>query len=146
VWVWFIEALAPSAAGSCLLYYEPASGTLHLIDDAGTNWLAAPLGGGGTLQNSQCSVAVGAASATPSGTTLTLTLPVTFSSTFAGAKSIFMFAASAAGPTSGWQQRGTWTVPGMVMTADSAALLSGLDDARPDLTGSPAFSRSTIRP
>ena len=42
---------------------------------------------------------------------LMLILTVDFKPEFAGDKSIFMNAAGLSGATSGWQQRGTWTVP-----------------------------------
>jgi hypothetical protein len=63
------------------------------------------------LQNSRCAIAMGAATATPSGNTLTLHLPIVFDATFSGAKSIYMYAASRGGANSAWQTRGTWTVP-----------------------------------
>jgi hypothetical protein len=123
LWVWINATFAPSAANSCMLYYVRATNTLNLLDDAGASWQSAVLGGGGTLQNSQCSVALGSSMATPTGNTLTLTLAVTFKPAFAGAKNIYMYAQNATGASSGWQDRGDWTVPAgptAIVTADSS--------------------------
>jgi hypothetical protein len=46
-----------------------------------------------------------------SGTDLTLTLALNFSPGFAGVKNIDMRANSNFGPTTGFVNRGTWTVP-----------------------------------
>ena len=53
---------------------------------------------------------VSASTATPAGNALTLSLPVTFAPAFAGAKNIYMYAATATA-NSGWQDRGDWMVP-----------------------------------
>jgi hypothetical protein len=54
-------------------------------------------------QNSQCSIAMGSSTTVAvSGTTLTLNLAMTFKPAFAGAKSIFAFAANPGGVNSGW--------------------------------------------
>ena len=77
--------------------------------------------GTGTLQNSQCGIALGSSTAVTSGNTLTLTLAVTFTPAFAGSQTIFMYATNGT-QTSGWQTRGSWTVPASatpVVTADS---------------------------
>ena len=44
--------------------------------------------------------------------TLTVTVPITFTSGFAGNKNVYLWASSAGGQTSGYAQRGTWSVPG----------------------------------
>jgi hypothetical protein len=64
-----------------------------------------------TLQNSQCSVNVGASSLSSSGSTLTLNLAMTFEPAYAGAQNIYMYAADVSGANSGWQSLGTWMVP-----------------------------------
>ena len=109
-WVWFSAAFSPSASHSCLLYYDRAANQLYLLDD-GTSWMGGTLGGFGTLQNSQCSVSLQTSSATLNGSTLTLYVAMTFTSSYAGDKRIFMFARNANNVNSGWQDRGQWTVP-----------------------------------
>jgi hypothetical protein len=110
-WVWFNATFASTSAGSCLVYVERSAGTVKLINDSGTSWVTGTAGGSGTLQNSQCSIALSGTSVAASGNTLTLNLPVAFATGFAGSKNIYMYAANSAGVNSGWQTRGTWTVP-----------------------------------
>jgi hypothetical protein len=112
VWVWITSNFDPAApSNSCLVYYAPATNQLFLFNNAGTAWLApATLGAAGTLSNSQCSMGVAAATVTSSGANLTLNLPVTFTTAYAGTKTTYMYAAgSSAG--SGWQTMGSWTAP-----------------------------------
>jgi hypothetical protein len=129
-WVWFNATMASTSANSCLMYYDRAAHRLFMTNDAGTAWASGAVGSSGTLQNSQCAVDLAAASASPSGTTLTVTLPVTFRPAYAGTKNIYMYGANAV-LNSGWQTRGTWTVPGggapptVGVTADSVAPVSG---------------------
>jgi hypothetical protein len=99
-----------SAAGSCYMYVDRTSGFIYLMNDAATAW-AGPLrlGSAGTMANSQCVVNAGASSLVGGGTNLTLRLALTFLRR--GTKGIYMYAQDAAGLNTGWQQRGTWTVP-----------------------------------
>jgi hypothetical protein len=110
VWVWF-SATSGSSASSCVLYYQPSTNQVNLLNDAGNSWTAATPGAVTTLQNSQCSVNLASTSVTPSGDNLTLNLPMTFQPAYAGAKNIDMYAADTSGSNTGWIQRGTWTVP-----------------------------------
>jgi hypothetical protein len=110
-WVWFTSNFnTETAANSCLLYYARATNQLYLDNNAGTAWSPATPGTSATLSNSQCSVNVGAVSVTASGPDLILNLPVTFTSTYDGSKSIYMFAASAGGAISGWKYQGNWVI------------------------------------
>jgi hypothetical protein len=62
------------------------------------------------LQNSQCTLNVGASSASMSGNTLTLNLALSFTAAFAGAKNVYMEVENAT-HDSGWSPHGAWTVP-----------------------------------
>jgi hypothetical protein len=126
VWMWLNTTLASSAANTCMAYYDKSTNQLNLINDSGTSWMSLPLGGGGTLQNSSCSIALGSTTASISGNTLTLNLAMTFAPAFGGTKNIYMYGADAT-LNSGWQTRGTWTVPSGVtaVTADSATPNAG---------------------
>jgi probable HAF family extracellular repeat protein len=95
--------------GTCTVSYSPMTGVVQLLGDNGSSWTAGTMGNG-TLANSQCTLNLGSSSATPSPSTLTLVLDITFDASFAGQKNIYMLAASSEGPNTGWQQRGTWTV------------------------------------
>ncbi|MBZ5621906.1 MAG: hypothetical protein LAQ69_24745, partial [Acidobacteriia bacterium] len=84
--------------------------TVYLANDAGTDWLGhVTLGQSGSLQNSQCTVSAAGSSASGSGTNLTLNLALTFQTAFSGARNIYMEVYD--GADSGWQQKGTWTIP-----------------------------------
>ncbi len=120
-WVWFTPSMSSSSANSCMVYYDRPGNRVFLLNDAGASYLSGAMGSG-TLQNSQCSIALGSSSRTVSGTTLTVNLAMTFKPAFAGAKNIFMFATNGT-VNSGWQDRGDWTVPSggaAVVTADSS--------------------------
>ena len=111
-YVWFNATTSITAANSCLTYYNRPAGTVSLLNNAGTAWITASVGSAGTLQNSQCTIALGASTTvTASGNVLTLNLAMTFKPAFAGAKNVILYGASAGGMNSGWQARGTWTVP-----------------------------------
>jgi hypothetical protein len=111
VWVYFNATLANPASNACMLYYSSAARQVNLLGDNGTSWQAATLGSAATLQNSQCSVNVAAATVVSSGTTLTWNLPVTFKAAYAGGKNSYLKAVDGSGSNSGWQTLGTWTVP-----------------------------------
>jgi hypothetical protein len=115
VWAWFSPTLGNSA-DSCLLYYLPSTNQVNLMNDAGTAWTAATLGTATTLQNSQCSLNMAATSVALKGNSLSLDLLMTFTGAYAGAKNTYMYAAGVSGTNSGWQQQGTWTVPGALGT------------------------------
>jgi hypothetical protein len=82
---------------------------LSLATDDATAWQTAPVGSATVLQNSQCTVYPALASASPSGNTWTVTVPVTCAASYAGDKQVRLYAVSQSGPVSGWQLRGTWT-------------------------------------
>ena len=116
VWVYFNATLANPANNACLLYYTIATRQINLLGDNGTAWQAATLGSATTLQNSQCSINVAAATAVPSGDALTWNVPMTFKPAYAGPKNVYLHALDAAGASSGWQPFGVWTVAGASAT------------------------------
>ena len=122
-WVWFNATFAAASNNSCMLYYDRPRLTLYLLNNSASTWMSGTLGSGATLQNSQCAVSLGGSSVTASGNNLTLNLAMTFKAAYAGAKNVYMYAQNVSDVNSGWQTRGTWTVPGSVLTtvtADSA--------------------------
>ena len=112
VWAYFSATLANPATNTCLLYYNVAGNQIELLQDSGSTWTAATPGAATTLQNSQCSLNVAGTSVVRNGNMLTLNLPMTFQPAYAGAKNIYLYSADFSGSNSGWQQLGTWTVPG----------------------------------
>jgi uncharacterized repeat protein (TIGR03803 family) len=127
VWVYFSSTLADPAVNSCLLYYNVTANVINLAANNGMTWATATPGTAITLQNSQCSLYAAGSSVVLSGNTLTLTLPMTFYPTFAGAIDINLYAADVSGSDSGRQQLGTWSVPAAagVPTAVSVTPSSG---------------------
>jgi len=107
--VYFLVNPTLSATNTCLLLYSSAAKTFQLRNDANTNWLGPiTLGTATSIANHQC--AVSAATATVTGN-LTLTIPLSFAPSFAGAKNIYAFAFDNAFASVGWLITGTWTVP-----------------------------------
>jgi hypothetical protein len=102
----------------------------YLVNDAGNGWLG-PIAANssGTLQNSQCALNGSGSSAAGSGNSLTVTASLSFKASFAGAKTIYLYATGSTGLTSGWVSQGTWTAVGAVgvvaVTADSVTPSSG---------------------
>jgi hypothetical protein len=109
VWGWFTPgALASGSASTCLVYYAPSTNRIYLENNAATAWQSTPMGSG-SLSNSQCTVNAAGASVTAAGNTLTLNVPITFTSGFAGVKNTYMYAAGGT-LSSGWYNMGSWTV------------------------------------
>ena len=101
---------------ACYLAYAASSNTLLLVDDqgdAGGPFAGSMVlnGGGGTIQNSQCSVSRRGSSAVLSGNTLTLTLNITFKAAFMGNRILYAAGRdNSGGNNTDWQALGTWTV------------------------------------
>ena len=113
-----------NASGGCYLLYYPGPNVFYLANDAVTAWLGpVALGKAGSVQNSQCTVDAGSSSASGSGTSLTVNLALSFQSGFGGTKNVYMDVSD--GQDSGWQQRGSWTVPAGPPTAVSVTPSSG---------------------
>ncbi|MBV9764734.1 MAG: hypothetical protein JOZ48_07805, partial [Acidobacteriaceae bacterium] len=108
-------------------YYNQAKSALYLYNDAG-NAVKGPLvpGSSGTLMNSQCTINGMGSSVTTDGNNLVLNLSVTASSSFEGAKNIYMYAADNSPAITGWVNEGTWTpsppfVPSVVSASPNPA-------------------------
>jgi hypothetical protein len=100
------------ASGSCYLFFNRYLNTIYLFNDAGTAWSSpVTLGQAGTLQNGQCALNAAASSVTGVGNTLTLNLSLTFKTSYAGSKNVYMEVYDGASD-SGWVQNGVWTIPG----------------------------------
>jgi len=103
---------------ACYLQYTRATNKIALANDAGVWQTALPIGSGGTSQNSQCTINATSSSASASGTTLTLRLALTFNTSFAGGKNVYMEVKNATAD-SGWSLEGTWTVPPAGTSSDA---------------------------
>ena len=133
VWLYGLVDAAGSSAHSCMWRYHRPSNTLALVNDTGISYSPALTpGSSGTLQNSQCSVAMSGVTVSNSGQTLTLVVPITFLPAFAGAKKHYLYAQDSAGATTpSMLQKGAWTVPGSGGTPQAVSISpnSGRGDA-----------------
>jgi hypothetical protein len=111
-------ALAPTSA---------TTGYLYLVDDAGdggyVNGTPMLLPSANSLKNAQCTLHGSGSSISASGNNLTLTLAITFNSSFAGNKAFYMAARSNT-QNSGWQVLGTWNVPGTAPAGPGVGTMS----------------------
>ena len=110
---WALINTALDGRDACYVAYYRPGNQLYLIPDDGDGSQARniALGSGGTLSNSQCSISTQGASAQTSGNTLTVTLPITFTTVFVGFKAVWMAAQTTNGQTSPWQALGAEVVP-----------------------------------
>jgi hypothetical protein len=95
----------------CYIYLDRAFRTIWLASDDGRSWTPGALGGDGVLTNSRCAVSLAASRLAESGTTATLTLALSFASSFTGSHTILGLAEDGSGSHTGWQNLGVWTVP-----------------------------------
>lgn len=114
---------------ACYLAYLVPSSTLVLVDDAGDAGGpyagSVTLGSSSSIQNSQCAVTL--TSASGSGTTLSLTLSITFKPAFGGDRVTYVAARDLGSGNSNWQPLGVWQVP----SAPSGPIaVSGIAPAR----------------
>jgi hypothetical protein len=88
---------------------QPQGNHLYLANNAGA-WITPALtpGVAGTAANSQCTLNAATSSVTTKGNDLTLNVAVTFGSTFAGTKNLYLYAGGLSGQNSGWIDKGTW--------------------------------------
>jgi hypothetical protein len=102
------QVIVNSPSDGCYIDYVPSSNMVNFYNNGG--WLGPQaLGSPGILQNNQCSLNVGASSASGTGTNLTLRLALSFQGSLTGAVNIYADTISLSGLTNAWQLMGTWT-------------------------------------
>jgi hypothetical protein len=107
----FLVGAQLSAAGSCYMYFNRSANSIWLLGDAGS-WLGPlTLGTSSSAQNNQCVFNASGSSAVASGNNLSLSLSLGFKTGFGGQKGLYGTVTDNSGLSSGWQQRGNWTVP-----------------------------------
>jgi hypothetical protein len=112
--VWGLINTAIDGRAACYFAYYRPGNQLYLYPDNGDGTQATNivLAGNNTISNSQCSISAQGAVAQATGNTLNLTLPISFRTSFAGFKGVWMAAQTLGGAaTSPWQALGAWTVP-----------------------------------
>ncbi len=102
---------SPDGKNACWFNYNVSSKAFSLARNDTLAWDYATAGSSTTLQNSQCALLVQAASAIMSASNLTLTVPITFTSTFGGRKKTYLRVQDGAGLTGNFVALGTWDVP-----------------------------------
>jgi len=100
-----------SYPAGCFVLYRSNTNEVYLLNDAGSGWQGVGTLGTGALANSQCSLNLALGTATSTTDTKTLTIPVTFQSSFAGAKKLYAYIEDQATLVSGWQDKGNYTIP-----------------------------------
>ncbi len=100
-----------SGAGACWFYYNRSVNTIALASDDGSSWSSTVLGSGGSLSNSQCTLNGSLTSTLLIGNYAQLSVSITFSPSFAGTRTVYMYATNNAGAASSYQAMGTWLVP-----------------------------------
>lgn len=113
----------------CYVVWDRNTGKLALFRDTYTSGSSSfVVGSTATAANSQCTLYGSGSTVVYGATTITITLNIAFSSSFAGSKNSFLYA-SEPGYNSGWQLVGNWTVPGAppVVTSLSPNSGSGLN-------------------
>lgn len=109
---------------ACYLAYDSVNNLLVLQDNAGTDGSVLALPSTNSLRNSQCSVDGAGVQAVKSGTTLTLTIPFTFTESFGGAHAVYIAARDRANGNSGWDSAGSHLVS--VLPTNPLPLTAGL--------------------
>jgi hypothetical protein len=98
------------AAGGCYFSYWHNSRVISLAVDSTGGWVTAPPGAGVVLQGDSCSIDTALSHAVQSGSNMDLSVAITFSSKFAGAKRVYMQAYDGSGQASALLQAGTYYV------------------------------------
>lgn len=101
-----------SGQNACWIYFD--GNAVYLAGDDGATWTRAGMPGSGSASNSQCAIDLSAASydhgSSAKPDTKALQIPVTFTSAFAGTKTLFVRAINVAGFDTSYQALGGWTV------------------------------------
>ncbi|MGA8029357.1 MAG: choice-of-anchor D domain-containing protein, partial [Bryobacteraceae bacterium] len=105
------SAGSESPTNGCYVYYYPPTNAMHLYNNAGSGFVAGStiVGSGGTLSNSQCSISGAGSTVSISGNNITISVSVTFTSTFTAPTNVYMKAVDNESETTGWVNEGTWT-------------------------------------
>ncbi len=101
-----VNASASTSYG-CFITYVPAQSQFTIANDVATSGSTPVIPGGGSAANSQCSLIGTGSSVSLSGTTLTMTISLTFANGFAGNKTVYLWAQDA-NVNTGWISKGTW--------------------------------------
>ena len=99
----------------CMVEVNRVANTVGILSDNGTTYTRKQIGSTGTIANNQCSVNPANVVISGIGSTVEVTIPVTFTSQFNGDRIVFVQAVDAPGRVTGLQRLGTWRVSGQAV-------------------------------
>jgi len=107
-----LALVGPSGSGnSCYVAYAASTNSAYVADDLGTTWASQGVLGSATpIKNNQCSLNLTNSKSTSAGSSSTLNLPLSLSSSFSGDRFLYTRSWDAANNATPWQQAGTVTV------------------------------------
>ena len=119
-----VSGMELTGAQAC--YFFASGNQFWLRDDANSEWTGpVPAGSARAVRNSQCTLWGPGSSVSASGDNVTMTVTVTFTPSFAGAKTVYMKATDRGGLSSDWAGAGTWQAaplnPGFDLVVSSCA-------------------------
>lgn len=102
-----------NGVNSCWWYFDQGSNQILLASDNTSAWTPIAVSPWGvspsaSVSNSQCTI--WGAWAQGSGTSLNVVVSVSFSNSFAGQKTVWLYAADKSGLSSGYQAKGSWDI------------------------------------
>jgi len=108
---YFLMNSGLSGSNGCFIEYNRGANTLRLVNDAATAWLGPVTPGtGSSINNSQCTLNPASSSVAPNGNNITVNVALSFSAGFAGSKTMWLTVNDSTGASTGFQNRGAWTV------------------------------------
>lgn len=108
---YFLFNMGLSIANGCYIAYRPESNGVALYRDGDGAWLLLSTGSTATVENATCRISGAGFGIVPSGSQITLTLPITFKPALSGELKAFTMATDAQGVESPWTPTGFWTNP-----------------------------------
>jgi hypothetical protein len=104
-----IAEFSNSSGASCLIIYNYSTNLIQLGISSG--WTTTPIAAPQNLSSHYCTVIGSQISASNSGSTYTLTIPIVFLPAFAGLQTVYLGSTYVTSPTTTLVPVGSWTVP-----------------------------------
>ena len=130
-----------SSGPNCLISYNYSSNLIQLGITGG--WTSTPMASPQSLSNNYCTVLSSQISATNSGNTYTLNIPIVFLPGSAGLQTVSMGSTYVTSPTTTMVQAGSWTVPGATSIAISPTVTALAAGASQQFSASVTGSSNT---
>ena len=101
----------PDGRMACYVYFDRASNSFLLVNDAGDKTTRIARGAAAHLENSQCDLDGSASSVEASGNQLTMRVSLAFKHPFSGKMNVYLYSDDTGGKSTGFQKAGTWLIP-----------------------------------